>query len=66
MVNGRLSPGSFARYRRVRWILRSLLAPLDLVLAREAADAERFVALGVPADRVRVAGNVKYDLDPVA
>lgn len=64
VVNGRLSPGSFARYRRVRRVLGRLLAPLDLVLAREPVDGERFVALGVPGERVRVTGNVKYDLRP--
>jgi 3-deoxy-D-manno-octulosonic-acid transferase len=37
-----------------------------MVLARDESDAERFVALGVAADRVRVVGNVKYDLEPDA
>ena len=30
---------------------------------RAAADAERFLALGAPEDRVRVTGNVKFDLE---
>jgi 3-deoxy-D-manno-octulosonic-acid transferase len=64
VVNGRLSEGSFARYRRVRPVLARLLAPLDRVLARSGADAERFVALGVPEAKVEVTGNVKYDLRP--
>ncbi len=64
VVNGRLSEGSFARYRRVRSVLARLLAPLDRVLARSDADAGRFVALGVPEAKVEVTGNVKYDLRP--
>jgi len=64
VVNGRLSEGSFARYRRVRPVLAPLLAPLDRVLARSDADAARFVALGVPGERVEVTGNIKYDLRP--
>jgi 3-deoxy-D-manno-octulosonic-acid transferase len=64
VVNARLSERSFGRYRRVRPLLAPLLAPLGLVLARSAADAERFSALGVPAAAIRVAGNVKYDLEP--
>ncbi|MFV2072360.1 MAG: 3-deoxy-D-manno-octulosonic acid transferase [Thermoanaerobaculales bacterium] len=62
VVNARLSEGSFARYDRVVKVLRPLLAPLQLVLARTRADAERFAALGVPAERISVTGNVKYDL----
>jgi 3-deoxy-D-manno-octulosonic-acid transferase len=63
VVNARLSEGSFAGYLRVASPLRSLLAPLALVLARTDADGERFAALGVPADRISVAGNIKYDLE---
>ena len=64
VVNGRLSDASFRRYRRVRPLLGPLLDPLSLVLARSAADAERFAALGVDAGSIRVAGNIKYDLEP--
>lgn len=64
LVNARLSERSFGRYRRVRTLLEPLLKPLRLVLARSNADAERFAALGVPAAAIRVAGNVKYDLEP--
>jgi 3-deoxy-D-manno-octulosonic-acid transferase len=39
-----------------------LLEPLTLVLARTAADAERFAGLGVSTDRVVIAGNIKYDI----
>jgi len=63
VVNARLSEGSVARYRRVGGLLRPLLDPLALVLARSDADAERFASLGVPADRISVTGNVKYDLE---
>lgn len=64
IVNARLSDASFRRYLRVRRLLGPLLAPLDLVLARSQADAERFSSLGVPSASIRVTGNVKYDLDP--
>jgi len=64
IVNARLSEGSFRRYRRARRILRPLLQPLKAVLARSEADAGRFSALGVPAERLTVTGNIKYDLKP--
>jgi len=64
VVNARLSPGSLAKYRRVRGLLRNLLEPISLVLTRSAADAEAFEDLGVAPARIRVSGNVKYDLEP--
>jgi len=63
VVNARLSPGSFAGYRRVAGRLRNLLAPLAMVLARTEADAQRFAGLNVPKERIVVSGNVKYDLE---
>ena len=63
VVNARLSPGSFAGYRRVAGRLRTLLEPLALVLARTRADAERFEGLNVASERIVVSGNVKYDLE---
>jgi len=64
IANARLSEQSFGRYRRVRALLRPLLEPVRLVLARSEADAGRFAALGIPGDRLQVTGNVKYDLVP--
>ncbi|MGB5403591.1 MAG: glycosyltransferase N-terminal domain-containing protein, partial [Robiginitalea sp.] len=63
VVNARLSPASFASYRRVAGRLRTLLAPLATVLARTEADAQRFAGLNVPKERIVVSGNVKYDLE---
>ena len=62
VVNARLSQRSFTRYRRVRGLLRPLLEPVTRVLARSQADAGRFAELGIPAHRIRVTGNIKYDL----
>lgn len=64
VVNARLSDGSFRSYRRVRRPLEPLLAPVSMVLARARSDAERFAALGVPSSAIRIAGNIKYDIEP--
>jgi len=64
VVNARLSPGSFAGYRRIAGWLRKLLEPLAMVLARTEADAQRFAGLNVPKERIVISGNVKYDLEP--
>jgi 3-deoxy-D-manno-octulosonic-acid transferase len=62
VVNGRLSPRSFPRYRLVRWWFGRVLRHVRLFCMQSTQDAERIVALGAPADRVRVTGNLKYDL----
>jgi 3-deoxy-D-manno-octulosonic-acid transferase len=61
IVNGRISPKSFAGYRRIRGFLRGVLAEVDVFLMQGEAHAERIRALGAPADRVRVTGNLKFD-----
>jgi 3-deoxy-D-manno-octulosonic-acid transferase len=61
VVNGRLSPRSFTRYHRVRRWLARVLGEVDVFLMQGEAHAQRVLALGAPPERVRVAGNLKYD-----
>jgi 3-deoxy-D-manno-octulosonic-acid transferase len=61
VVNGRLSPRSFGRYRRLgRWLGR-VLSEVDAFLMQGEAHASRVRALGAPPERVTVTGNLKYD-----
>lgn len=62
MINARLSLRSFARHRRFGPLSRSLLASLDRIYVQSNEDARRFAALGVLGPRLRVAGNLKFDL----
>lgn len=66
LANGRISDRSFPRYRSFRFVLRPILSRYDRILARETTDRERFIAIGAPADRVEVTGNVKFDYEPAA
>ncbi len=61
IINARLSSRSFRGYRRLRRPLRSTLLRIDAVAAQDAEYAGRFVELGIPEDRVRVTGSVKFD-----
>jgi 3-deoxy-D-manno-octulosonic-acid transferase len=61
VVTGRLSARSHRGYRKIRWAMGRTLWRLDSVAAQTAEYAERFIDLGVPGDRVRVTGSVKYD-----
>lgn len=60
VANGRISPRSLGRYRALRRLLQPVLAVLDQVLVRTPEDGCRFQAIGVPAARIRVAGNLKH------
>ncbi|HUC52778.1 MAG TPA: 3-deoxy-D-manno-octulosonic acid transferase [Candidatus Cybelea sp.] len=70
-VSGRISDRSFARYRRflgvfgffLRPFLQNALSNASAFLMQSEKDAERVRALGAPAERVRVGGNLKYDLE---
>jgi len=69
VVNARISDRSWPKYRRFRGLLGRLLGNVDLFLAQTAEDAARLRDIGASADRVRVAGNLKFDVvapDPPA
>lgn len=60
LINGRMSPRSFPRWRRAAQTIAALLGRFDICLAQSQADAERFKALG--AESVTVTGNLKWDV----
>src|SRR6185437_3387568 len=62
VVNARVSDRSFPRYMWLRRLWRPLLEKISLFLAQSGETAERLVRIGAPAERVRVTGNLKYDL----
>jgi 3-deoxy-D-manno-octulosonic-acid transferase len=66
VVNARVSDRSLPRYRRFRWLFTRVLANVDLLLAQSEEDARRLVAIGAPAERVHVGGNLKFDVKPPA
>ena len=62
IANGRISPRSFARYKRVRRFMARVLKDVSLLIMQSEADAERVVSLGARAGQVRACGNLKYDV----
>jgi 3-deoxy-D-manno-octulosonic-acid transferase len=70
-VSGRISDRSFARYQNylgvfgffLRPFLKNALSNASAFLMQSEKDAHRVRALGAPADRVQVGGNLKYDLE---
>ncbi len=62
LVNGRLSEKSARGYQRFAGLTAPMLNNLQLALIQNAVDASRFVQLGLPESKVRVTGNIKFDL----
>jgi 3-deoxy-D-manno-octulosonic-acid transferase len=61
LVNGRISPRSFRRYRRIRPFIGPVLARLQVFSMISASDAARIRQMGADAARIRINGNAKYD-----
>ncbi len=61
LVNGRVTPGSFNRYKKARPLFGGMFSSLDRVCVQDEIYAARFAALGVPADRLEVTGTMKFD-----
>jgi 3-deoxy-D-manno-octulosonic-acid transferase len=62
VANGRISSGKgFPRYRKIAPLVRPMFRRLSLVLTQDREYADRFEFLGVPAERIKVVGSLKYD-----
>ncbi len=62
VVNARISDRSQPGYRRFRYLLSAILRQADLFLTQTEEDARRLEKLGAPAERIRVTGNLKFDV----
>lgn len=63
LLNARLSEKSARGYQRIGSLTRDMLQNLAVIAANGNMDAERFIFLGAPAERVIVTGNIKFDLE---
>ena len=61
VVNGRLSPRSYERYRLLGPLTRGLFRKIDLFAVQTTEYAGYLHALGMTPGRVHVTGSVKYD-----
>lgn len=61
IVNGRISHQSFRRYKLISGFVSRVLECLSVGIMQTESDAERIRSLGLPASRVFVSGNLKFD-----
>lgn len=62
MVNGRISDRSFPRYQWIRRWLKTVLDDYTVLGMQSELDRERIESLGAEHAKVRVFGNLKYDV----
>lgn len=62
IANARLSERSARGYAKMASLVKAMLQQVTLVAAQTQADAARFIKLGLPAAKAKVAGNIKFDL----
>ncbi len=61
VVNGRITEKSARGYCRFSKLLKGSMERVGLYSVQTTVYAERFKAIGVPSERVKVLGNMKYD-----
>ncbi len=60
VVNGRLSSRTLKQPRWIRHIYHQTLQNVTQVLARDEEDGREFIALGLPSQRLKNVGNIKF------
>ena len=63
LVNGRISRQSFRRYSLIKFFLRKVLSSLSIAVMQSETDAHRLQTLGMSAEQIFTAGNLKFDAD---
>jgi len=61
MVNGRISPRSYRRYRLTKFLWKGVLKDLDFAGMISSIDATRLEDIGMDPAKIKVLGNAKYD-----
>lgn len=61
LVNGRISRKSFASYRRFRLFFLPMFRSFTLMSMQTQQDAVQMQTLGIPSERIKTLGNLKYD-----
>lgn len=61
VVNGKISQRSADRFRKLKLFTNALFSCVDLLCTQNLLYQERFVEVGIPAQKLIVTGNMKFD-----
>jgi len=62
LVNARISNRSFLGYRMIKPLIKPLLNKMQLFCVQSYQDARRLSVLGAASDKLKITGNMKYDI----
>lgn len=63
LANARLSERSAKGYGRIAKLTEEMLQHITSMAVQTPVEADRFIALGLPSDRIHVTGSIKFDLE---
>jgi 3-deoxy-D-manno-octulosonic-acid transferase len=61
LVNGKVSERSCSRFRKVSFFTKRLFDNFDFLCVQSQRYLERFLSMGIPAKKMHVTGNLKFD-----
>ena len=62
IANGRISDKSLSGYHKIKGFVAQMLQQVTFVAAQSKLDAERFLLLGLTANKMQISGNLKFDV----
>jgi 3-deoxy-D-manno-octulosonic-acid transferase len=61
LVNARLSARSLKGYLFFKSFFSKVFSMLDIIMVQSHIDADRFRQLSIPAEKIKITGNIKFD-----
>ena len=62
VVNGRISDRSYPRYKKLKFLLKSMLQKIDFFYMQSEIDKERIISLGADENKTENVGNLKFSI----
>jgi 3-deoxy-D-manno-octulosonic-acid transferase len=63
IINARLSAKSSRGYQKIPTLVHPALAQVSLIATQTQDDASRFIAIGADCEKVKILGNIKFDVE---
>lgn len=62
LANAIVSKHSLSGYRKIKTLTKNMLKNVNIIAAQTQLDAQRFIYLGAEPGKVKVIGNIKFDI----
>lgn len=62
LINGRLSPFSYSKYKKFRFFSKRVLPLFSSITMRSENEADQLISLGAERKNIQVVGSMKFDL----